>query len=343
MEDFEESKSDCCLDSNELPPMPPLMKSRRNMLKQSSREYGPSSVSPSASNFVEENMKKASCMRSASLENKEDTSNIPPEYTSSIFPVSSPPLIKWTRNAIPSASIPTPQPDFEQTFPTAGKSEKDKATSSTPPEMEDVEKQSKRTSAFSAYGKRVSPAKPTPQFGMDVLTPATASYTGVSARRTRGTWKEPDGRAMPVECRPPIGQISVSSKIVAQNQGLYKRSKCKTLQRCQFCQKEFKQVSRLRQHEHIHTEDASFKCDVCGKSFTRSDVLCVHKRTHSGDRPFKCDVCGKSFTRSDILCGHKRTHTRDRPFKCDVCGMSFSQSGNLWVHKRIHTGEKPHK
>ena len=152
MEDFEDSKSDCSLDSNELPPMPPLMKSRRNRLEQSSREYGPSSVSTSASIFVEENMKKASCMRSASLENKEDPSNVPPEYTSNIFPVSSPPLIKWTRNAILSASIPTPQPDFEQTFPTAGKSERDKATSSTPLEMEDVEN---RTSAFSAYGKRV--------------------------------------------------------------------------------------------------------------------------------------------------------------------------------------------
>ena len=66
--------SDCSVDSNDLPLMPPLMKSKRTKLNRTSREHGPSSVPPSpASNFLEENMEKLSCMRSAKLENREDT------------------------------------------------------------------------------------------------------------------------------------------------------------------------------------------------------------------------------------------------------------------------------
>eukprot|EP00117_Sycon_ciliatum_P002293 scpid99597/ scgid7584/ len=247
MEDLEESMSDSSVASNELPPMPPLMKSKRNKLDQTSREPGPSSVPPSpASNLLEENMEKPSCMRSASLENREDTSSIPPEYTSSTIPVSPAPLIKWT---IPSASISNRQPAFEQTFRTADKSERDEATSSAQSEMEDVVNW---TSAVSGYEKRTSPMRSSPKFEMDALTPATASNTGVSAGRTTEIWENPDACDMPVGHRRPIRQNFDSSKAMAQNQVSQKRSKNKTSQRCQYCQKEFKTVSHLRVHERVH-------------------------------------------------------------------------------------------
>ena len=163
--------SDCSVDSNDLPPMPSLMKSKRTKLNRTSREYGPSSVPPSpASNLLEDYMEKPSCMRSASLENREDTSSIPPEYTSSTIPVPPPPLKKWTRNTIPSAFISNRQPAFEHTFQTADISEKDEATSSTQSQMEDVVNW---TSAFSGFEKRVSPVNPPLQFEMDVLTPTS--------------------------------------------------------------------------------------------------------------------------------------------------------------------------
>ena len=339
MEDFEELKSDCSVDSNELPPMPPLMKLKGNVLLQPSRQHGQSSVPPfSESNIGEENTAKASCMRSASLENREDTSNTPPEDTSSIFPVSPPPLIKQAWNTILSARISNRQPAFNTTHGTDRKSERDEATSSAPSELEDVEN---RTSAFSAYDKRISPMKPSPQFKMDVLTPDTESNTGVSAGRTREAWEQPDSCAKPVEHRRPVQQISDSTKVMAQSQNPCKRSKCKTSQRCQFCKKEFKNVSHLRDHERIHTGDRPFKCDVCGMSFTQSSNLCTHKRTHTGDRPFKCDVCGMSFSHSCTLCVHKRAHTGERPHKCKTCGASFTESSGLRRHGRIHSGERP--
>ncbi|XP_065189980.1 zinc finger protein 41-like [Sycon ciliatum] len=304
MEYLEESISDCSVDFNDLPPMPPLMKSKRTKLNRTSREHGPSSVPPSpASNLFEENMEKASCMRSASLENRHDTSSIPPEYTSSTIPVSPPPLIKWT---IPSASISNRQPAFEQAFQTADKSQRDEATSSTQSEMEDVVNW---TSTFSGYEKHALPVKPPLQFEMDGLTPATASNTGVFGGRTPDLLEQADAFGMSVERRRPIGPHSESSKVMAQNQDTYRRSKCKTFKTCQFCQKEFKYVSLLREHERVHTGDRPFKCDVCGKSFSQSGSLCVHKRTHTGERPYKCKKCGTSFTTSSHLRRHERIHS----------------------------------
>ncbi|XP_065189978.1 zinc finger protein 678-like [Sycon ciliatum] len=322
MEDLEELKSVCSVESNELPPMPPLMKSRRNMLNQSSRDHGPSSVPPSSeSNIGDPNTERAWCMSSASPENREDTSNIPPDYTSSIVSVSPPPLIKWTRNTITSASVSNRNPALEQTILTAGKSESNEVRSSTLAEIEDVVNW---TSKFSAYEKRASPVKPPLQIEMDVVTPAKASYTGVSAGRTPETWKQPDAFGIPVEHSRPIGQNAYSSKVMAQNQDQDKRSKCKTSRRCQFCQKQFKQVSHLREHKRIHTGDRPFECDVCGMSFTQSSTLCVHKRTHTGNRPFKCKTCGTSFTHSLDLRRHERIHSGERPFTCKTCGKSFN-------------------
>ena len=149
MEGFEKSKSDCSVESYKLPPMRTMMKSKINVRDQSSTQHGLSSVPPSSgSNIGVADAEKAPCMRSALLENSEDTSIIPPEYTSSIVPVSPPPLIKRTRNTIHSSSISNRKPVFKKTFPTAGKSAKDEATTSMPPELEDVEI---RTSGFRVY------------------------------------------------------------------------------------------------------------------------------------------------------------------------------------------------
>ena len=314
------------------------MKSKRNKLDQTSREPGPSSVPPSSwSNIGGANNAKSSRMRSALLENREDTGNIPPEYTSSIIPVSPPPLMKWTRNTISSASISDRQPAFEQTILTADKSERYEVTSSPLAEMEHV---LNWTSTFSGSEKRASPVRPPLQIKIDVSTPPTASNTGLSTGRTSDTLERPDAFGVPVERRRRIGQHSESSKVMAQNQDPCKHSKWKTSQRCQFCPKVFKYVSRFRQHERVHTGDRPFRCDVCGKSFTQSGHLCAHKRTHTGDRPFLCDVCGNSFTQSGHLCVHKRTHTGERPYKCKTCGASFADSSNLRKHELLHSGER---
>ncbi|XP_065190633.1 zinc finger protein 319-like [Sycon ciliatum] len=303
--------SDGSLDSNELPPMPPLMKSKWKKLKQTSIKHGPSCVPPSpASNLLDGNMEKASCMRSALLENREDTSTIPPEYTSTLIPVSPPPLIKWTRNTIHSGSISNRQPAFKQTFRSADESENDESTTSMPPELEDFEN---RTSVFSVYSEPAPIVKPPPQIEKDSLTPAIASNTGVSVGSLRETSEQPDALDMPVGSRRPIRQNSDPPNVMDQKQDQSKRSKCKTLHRCQFCQKEFKHVSRRREHERSHTGDRPFTCDVCGRTFTHSGSLHRHKRTHTGERPHKCKKCGKSFTNSSDLRRHERIHNRSRP------------------------------
>ncbi|XP_065189970.1 zinc finger protein 251-like [Sycon ciliatum] len=336
MEDFEESKSDCSVESNKLPPVRTMMKSKINVRDQSSRRHGPlSAPASSGSNIGEADTKKASCMRSASLENREGTSIIPREYTSSIFPVSPPPLMRWTRTTILSDSISNRPPAFKNTFPTARKIENDEVTTGMPPELEDVE-----TSAFSAYDARVSTMKSSPQIEKDSLTPATASNTGVSVGRLRETLEQPDACDIPVGSTRPIRQNSDSSKVVAKTQDQCKRSKCKTSQICQFYPKEFKNVSQLRRLERDHTGDRPFKCDVCEKSFTLSRNLCAHKRTHTGRKQHKCKT---SSLRSTALRRHTLIHSGERPFTCKTCGRSFTQSSHLREHERIHTGERPYR
>eukprot|EP00117_Sycon_ciliatum_P026508 scpid95507/ scgid21742/ len=215
MEDFEEPTSDCCMDSSDLSPMPPLIKPRRIMLNQGSREYGPSSVPPSPnSSIAEGNTEKASCMRSASLENRENTRNVCPDFTSLPISASPPSWIKCTRNTVTSASISDCQTDFKKTFLISDKSERDEAKSSTRHEMEHVEDSS---STFSADEERGSHVKPLLLLEMDVVTPATASYTGVSAGRQLETWEQPGSYDMLGERGRPIGQHSVSSKVMAQS------------------------------------------------------------------------------------------------------------------------------
>ena len=122
-----------------------------------------------------------------------------------------------------------------------------------------------------------------PKKNLVVLTPPAESYTGVSAGRTRETWDQPDALGMPVARRRPIGQNSDSSTVVAQNQDSYKRSKCKTLQRCQFCQKQFKYASRLRDRERVHTGDRPFPLYAGGLSLCQAVYVFINVLTPEND------------------------------------------------------------
>ena len=185
--------------------------------------------------------------------------------------------------------------------------------------------------------------KPSPQIEKYSLSPPTASNTGVSVGRLRETSEQPDACDMPVGSRRPIRQNSDSSKVLAQKQDLCKRSNCKTSQMCQFCPKEFKNVSQLLLHERDHTGDRPFKCDVCEKSFSLSRNLCAHKRTHPGRKQHKCKTCGTSFLRSTALRRHERIHSGERPFTCKTCVRFLHSHPNYmtmsaYIQENVHIG-----
>ncbi|XP_022174795.1 zinc finger protein 624-like isoform X2 [Myzus persicae] len=121
---------------------------------------------------------------------------------------------------------------------------------------------------------------------------------------------------------------------------------------CQICDKYFKYVSSLNEHEKRHKPIGnetqagvvrSHVCEICGLAFKKIYTLTVHLRMHTGHKPFACKVCGDTFTCSANRSVHMRTHTGYRPYVCNVCGYAFNQSHVLTEHMRLHTGERPYE
>lgn len=79
---------------------------------------------------------------------------------------------------------------------------------------------------------------------------------------------------------------------------------------CEFCDLRFKDSIQLAEHEHYHRNPNSIKCNVCGRIFKQLSNLRRHQRLHSNDAvPFQCDLCGKHFSQAGALKVHKRIHS----------------------------------
>ena len=82
--------------------------------------------------------------------------------------------------------------------------------------------------------------------------------------------------------------------------------------------------------EHVTSCYKKLNCSVCNKSFRYLSWLCQHEKTH-GYKPYECDICKESFERKIDRKNHRRIHKEDG-YECNECGRKFIQKCNLSVH-----------
>ena len=102
---------------------------------------------------------------------------------------------------------------------------------------------------------------------------------------------------------------------------------------CHFCTKQFRCVTRWKQHERMHTEELPFQCEFCMKKFKYVCNLRTHiRRVHTRERPHKCPSCTKRFSTTSDLKKHLQVHDEERPYECSVCFKRFKSSSTMQHH-----------
>ena len=112
---------------------------------------------------------------------------------------------------------------------------------------------------------------------------------------------------------------------------------------CEFCKKEFRTPSRLKEHLISHTGNKPHICEVCGKSYVRKIALREHLSLHAGIKLYSCEVCQKDFATKDAYTYHFWEHDGIKPFCCETCGKSFIRRSHLNEHMRTHNDIKEHE
>lgn len=105
---------------------------------------------------------------------------------------------------------------------------------------------------------------------------------------------------------------------------------------CEYCQKVFKNRSRMLTHRRSHEPDRpKFECEECGRLYATKQAKDVHIRSYHNRTGLKCPICDKVFVINKLLEVHMRYHTGDFPYVCDICGQKFAQMCHLNTHKNV--------
>uniref|UniRef100_A0A0K8VVC6 Zinc finger protein 74 n=1 Tax=Bactrocera latifrons TaxID=174628 RepID=A0A0K8VVC6_BACLA len=105
---------------------------------------------------------------------------------------------------------------------------------------------------------------------------------------------------------------------------------------CDYCQKVFKNRSRMLTHRRSHELDRpKYVCEECGRLYATKQAKDVHVRSFHNKTGLKCPICDKVFVINKLLEVHMRYHTGDFPYVCDICGQKFAQMCHLNTHKNV--------
>ncbi|GFS19221.1 zinc finger protein 665 [Elysia marginata] len=114
---------------------------------------------------------------------------------------------------------------------------------------------------------------------------------------------------------------------------------------CPGCEREFKDVKLLAEHQKtecpaarvtadsgISIKENNFPCPECGRVYTTKANLERHKKFHSALKPFACEICQKRFSEAFKLKRHMKVHSESKPYVCPNCNKGFSYAQGLRQH-----------
>jgi Zinc finger, C2H2 type len=125
--------------------------------------------------------------------------------------------------------------------------------------------------------------------------------------------------------------------------------KPKKFSRCEFCGKNFKNITALaahwlqiHDHTNDHYKDRIMTCHFCGKRFLGRSHMIVHMQWHR-QRPRKCRICQLDFPDPNAVVDHKVAAHGFKCFPCKKCEKKFVTNSELRKHDRYqHLPKSPY-
>ena len=121
---------------------------------------------------------------------------------------------------------------------------------------------------------------------------------------------------------------------------------------CNTCKYRTDTLHKLGIHQEIHSIERPYTCVVCNRGFKQLSQLKNHQLVHAEYQRLDhdsylsrvCSTCKRVFANVKCLKSHvEAVHGQSKPFKCSYCNHATAWKAMLLLHERTHTGEKPFK